>query len=113
MIVIECPFEPSHTHEYPDDWIMGGASSLDPRADERWHPTLYEYYNDRAERIYLTQVPLCDDEALEYCTTIASWGRDWNPVWIAAVRPDKGAEMLPFIYNKTDDTLYPKESGDG
>ena len=110
MIVIECGYEPEHTHEYPDDWTFGGANETDPRADPRWHPTTYEYYDDKLRRIAQTQVPICDDAALDYFTNIANRGADWNPVWIAAIRPDqRGAEMLPFKYNKADDTVYPNE----
>lgn len=110
MIVIECPFEPPHTHEYPDDWMMGGASGLDPRADPRWRPTTYEYYDDKLQRIAVTQTPLCDDEALDHCTAIAGRGPDWNPVWVRAIRPGDHAEMLPWTYDKATDTLLPKET---
>ena len=107
-IQIECSFEPPHTHEYPDDWIFGGATGDDPRADRRWHPTTYEYYNDRLERIAVTQVPLCDDEALDYFTKVGEWGKNFNPVWLWAVRPE-GITVLPFTYDKSTDTVYPSE----
>lgn len=106
-IIIECAFDPPHTHHYPDDWQFGGANSLDPRADPRWHPTTYEYIDANLERIHITQVPLCDDEALDYCTNVASFGPDFNPVWVWSVTPE-GVVALPFIYDKATDTLYPK-----
>lgn len=113
VVLVDCDFDPPHVHEYPGDWEFGGANGLDPRADRRWRPTTYEYYNDRAERIWITQVPLCDDEALDNCTNIAGRGPGWNPVWVAAIRPDTGAEMLPWTYDKATDTLSPRESSDG
>lgn len=101
--------DPPHEHEFPEDWIFGGASGLDPRADPRWRPTTYEYYNERAERLWCTQTPLCDDQALDECTKIASMGPTFNPHWISAIRPDTGAEMLPWTYDKATDTLTPRE----
>jgi hypothetical protein len=106
-IIIDCPYEPPHTHEYPDDWEFGGASGLDPRVDRRWHPTTYEYIDADLKRSHVTQVPLCDDEALDYFTFVANLGPSFNPVWVWAVTPE-GVRTLPFTYDKATDTVYPK-----
>lgn len=97
--------EEEHTHILLDDWHLGGPNSTDPRADSRWAPTTYEYYDGRAQRIHVTQVPLCDDEALDYFTTVAGWGKGFNPVWVSATRPDRSVQMLPFTYNKATDEI--------
>lgn len=108
MILIECEFaEPTEEHEYPDDWHFGGADELDPRADPRWLPTTYEYYDNRAERIWVTQIPLCDDEALDRFTWVAERGADFNPVWVSAKRPSGEIEMLRWTYDKAQDLLTP------
>ena len=109
MIVLECGFDPPHTHEFPDDWIFGGANGLDPRADPRWKPTTYEYWNERAECIHITQTPLCDDQALDEFTKVASFGPTYSPHWLSAKRPNNTVEMLPWLYDKATDELYPKE----
>lgn len=105
MIEIECDYaDPPHVHEYPDDWRFGGASDLDPRADSRYRPTVYEYYDSSAQVIHTTVVPLCDDEAIDRFTDVAAYGPAYNPVWLSAKRPDGTLEMLPWTYNKQTDT---------
>lgn len=106
MIVHPCQFD-GPDHEYPDDWIFGGANGLHPGADPRFKPTTYEYYDDKVAVVCLTQVPLCDDQALDEFTKVA--GRGFNPVWLSAKRPDGKIEMLPWTYDKAEDMLYPKE----
>ena len=106
-IVIECGYEPAHTHEYPDDWQFGGANALDPRADPRWRPTTYEYYDANLRVVHLTQVPLCDDEALEKFTDVARYGPGFVPVFLRARRPGERAVTLPWNYDKSTDTLHP------
>jgi hypothetical protein len=103
MIEIECDYsDPPHVHEYPDDWQFGGADELDPRADPRWKPTTYTYTTE----ITVTQVPLCDDQAIDEFTRICQW-RGATPRWVAAKRPGEKAEMLPWLYDADNDTVYP------
>lgn len=107
MHVIECHFtDPPHEHKFPEDWIFGGANDLDPRADPRWKPTTYVYYDQNASEITLTQAPLCDDEALDLFSQVARF-RGAQPKWCSAKRPGGVVEMLPFIYDKKSDTVYP------
>lgn len=108
MIQIECHFPPTHVHEYPDDWNLGGANATDPRADSRWRPSTYEYIDDRLDCIHTTQVPLCDDQALDEFTKVAGYGPDFNPVWLKVCRPDGTEEMLPWIYDKQTDEVRPR-----
>lgn len=108
MIEVSCSYEPPHTHTYPDDWIFSGASRTDPRGDTRFQPTTYEYYDDKAQRIHVTQVPLCDDQAIDEFTKVADYGAGFNPVWLSAKRPNGKVEMLPWIYNKATDEVSPR-----
>jgi hypothetical protein len=108
MIEVECHYtDPPHVHEYPDDWKFGGANGLHPGADPRWKPTTYEYFDDKIQRIHVTQTPLCDDQALDEFTKIARMGPTFNPKWLRVRRPDGTTEMLPWEYNKEQDTFYP------
>jgi len=108
MAVIEliCPFGPEHVHEFPDDWRLGGASGTDPRADERFSPTTYTYFDNKLQILHFTQVPVCDDEAIDYFTSVASWGAGFNPVWVQATRPDGTVETLPVEYEKATDIAW-------
>jgi hypothetical protein len=114
MISIDCANQnPPHTHTYPDDWVFGGANGVDPRADVRWRPTTYIYYSGTLEVLHTTQVPLCDDDALDRFTNVAGYGPEYDPVVLMAVREDGTRELLPWKYNKSDDTLTPREFNDG
>lgn len=107
--VIECYYlEEPHTHEFPDDWKFGGADGLHPGADPRYLPTVYEYYNDRADIIWTTSVPLCDYQAIDEFTLVGEMGKNYNPVWVSAKRPDGSLEMLHWVYNKATDTVSEK-----
>ena len=109
MIVIPCKYD-GPDHEFPDDWIFGGANGQHPGADPRWHPTIYVYYNDRAQPIWSTVTPLCDDQAIDEFTLIAR--HHGNPVWLSAERTQedgtKVVEMLPWTYDKSTDTATEK-----
>lgn len=102
---IECAYE-GPVHEYPYDWVFGGSNESDPRSDPRWRPTTYEYYNSRIEIIHVTQTPLCDDEAIDHFTWVASLGPGFDPVNISARRPDGIIEMLKVRYDKGTDTAH-------
>lgn len=106
-IVRQCQFAPSNYHCWPEDWIFGGPDGEDPRADPRWHPTTYEYWDGKLEICWRTQTPLCDDEALDHCTWVASLGKSFNPVWIIAIRYNGLPQKLPWEYNKETDELTP------
>lgn len=91
-------------HYFPLGWTFGGANSSDPRADPRWKPTTYEYYDDRLAIIHVTQSPLCDEQAIDEFTIVAGYGRGFNPVRLSARRPDGKIEMLRVEYDKATDT---------
>lgn len=105
-VILECDFEPPHEHRFPSDWRFGGASGVDPRADERWLPTTYTYLSDRLDPIHVTQVPVCDNEAIDYFSKVAGWGKGFNPVWLQAKRPDGTVEILKVQYEKETDTAW-------
>lgn len=107
MPTFDCPYAEGEVHSWPEDWTFGGANGTDPRADPRWHPTTYEYWDDRIEICFKTQVPLCDDQALDMCTWVAGLGKSFNPMWVIAVRYDGTPEKLPWTYDKETDVLTP------
>ena len=96
-------------HEFPDDWEFGGANDEHPGADPRYRPTTYVYFDDKIRPIHLTQVPLCDDQAIDEFTFVANISPDFNPVWLQATRPDRKVVMLPIQYDKTTDIATDKE----
>lgn len=102
-VVLECNYEPPHEHYFPSDWQFGGPNETDPRADPRWIPTTYTYLDERLESIHVTQVPICDDQAIDNFTQVAGWGKDFNPVWIQAERPNGVVEILKVKYDKETD----------
>ena len=102
-----------HTHEFPDDWIFGGPSGTDPRADPRWRATTYTYFDDKLTIVHFTQVPICDDEAIELFTAVANYGPRFNPVWLQATRPNGTVETLPVEYDKSEDVVWENENGQG
>lgn len=95
-------------HEYPDDWIFDGADGKDPAADPRWRGTTYVYFDEQVRPIHLTQVPRCDDEAIDMFTFVAGISRSHKPRWIQATRTDRSTEMLPVEYVIEEDTVYDK-----
>lgn len=107
MLEVECPFEPPHTHTYPDDWIFGGADGTHPGADSRFESNRYYYYNDKFDLIYVTSVPLCMDEAIDHFTFVANLGGSYNPVYIGSRAPEESVpQMLPFRYDKSTDQVW-------
>lgn len=105
-LVVECPFDPPHEHVFPEDWQFGGADGSDFRTDPRWRPSVYVYISDRLQLLHTTVAPSCDDEAIDYFTTVASFGKDFNPKWIRVRRPDGSSTTLPVIYNKATDEVF-------
>jgi hypothetical protein len=105
MITLICHYtDPPHEHTYPDDWIFGGASGNDPRADPRYKACTYTYYDADASALWITQTPLCDDRAIDEFTKIANMGKTFNPKWLGVKRPDESVDMLPWVYDKQTDT---------
>lgn len=104
--VISCPYDPPHTHEFPHDWIWSGPDGLDPRGDPRWQPTTYTYYDDQIRVVHMTQVPLCDDQAIDEFTHVANFGPGYRPKWLYAKRPDGTVEPLPVTYDVDTDEVF-------
>lgn len=104
---LNCRFDPPHTHEFEDDWEFGGADGLDPRADPRWRPTTYEYFDGGLHPIYVTQTPLCDDQAIDEFTLVAEISWEFVPVYLSAKPYGGKSEMLGWKYDKATDTVKP------
>jgi hypothetical protein len=105
--VITCSFDPPHEHIYPADWTFGGSDGTDPRADERYKPDTYYYFDDQLRIIHVTQVPLCDDEAVDRFTEVAAYGPNFNPVFLHVRRhEDSSSRSIPVTYDKATDTVY-------
>lgn len=102
-IVFDCQYDPPHTHEYPDDWDFGGASGMHPGTDKRYQPSTYVYFDDQLTICDITQVPLCDDEAIDRFTMVARNAR-CKPKWIQVTRPNGVTETLPVRYDAETDT---------
>lgn len=107
VVRIECPYEPPHYHEFPDDWKFGGANGLHPGADPRWKPSVYTYYDASTQVCHVTSAPLCDDQALDEFTVVARFS---NPKWLSVRRPDGTQEMLPWTYDAEEDLLTKRSS---
>lgn len=103
MIVLNCPYEPLHHHEFPDDWIFGGADKSDPRADTRWSPTTYVYLDNHLNPVWTTQTPLCLDQAIDEFTKHAPLGATYLQY------KNVGGELLlaDWIYDPATDVVSP------
>ena len=98
-------FGEEHWHSFPNDWEFGGPNGTDPRADRRWKQTTYQYYDSSARVIHTTQIPLCDDQAVDEFTKVANYGAKFDPKWVSARRSDGVVQMLPWVYDKTTDEV--------
>jgi hypothetical protein len=108
MKILTCRYEPPHTHEYPDDWQFDGANGLDPRADPRYRGSTYFYYDADLTLLEVTQVPLCDDQALDEFTKVAGYGPRFNPRYIQVKRPGESKPSpMPWNYYKETDEVVP------
>lgn len=97
-MIVECDYFEPHTHDWPSEYPLGHPD---------WKPSTYYYYDENLKHLFLTQVPLCDYEAIDYFTTVASWGPQWNPVYLTVVRPGTNeAETLKVRYNKETDEVF-------
>lgn len=97
-----------HIHEFPDDWIFGGADGLHPGADTRYQPTTYIYYNEDLTEASTVSHLLCDDEALDYFSTVAKIVGN-RPKWVSVKRPGEKLVMLAWTYNTDTDELMEKK----
>jgi hypothetical protein len=104
-VIQDCTFDIPHCHEYPDDWEFGGPAGTDPRADPRWRGSTYTYLDATLHQIHLTQAPLCDSQALDEFTLVASWGL--QPVYLQVKRPSGEVIVLPWQYNEKTDEMSP------
>ena len=102
VVVVQCRYDPPHTHVYPHDWQFGGANGTHPGSDPRWRPSVYVYISSRLEVIHTTVAPLCDDEAIDRFTD----HRYLDPKWIRVRRPDGTSETLPVIYDPETDEVF-------
>lgn len=106
MTVILCEYDIPHEHEFPEDWVFGGADGMHFGADVRWKPVSYTYYNEAFEAIHVTSAPLCDQQAIDEFTLVANYGAGFVPVYLGARHQGEAvATMLPVKYNKADDTV--------
>lgn len=106
ILLTHLPSDEECVHEFPDDWQFGGANGTDPRADTRWVQSTYLYYDDRLRVVHFTQVPICDNEAIDYFTKVASYGPEFNPCFLQVKRPDGHIEPVAGRYDKDVDTFY-------
>lgn len=108
-LVQECPYESSHVHKFPKNWFFGGPDRTDPRADPRWLPASYLYYDAGLRLLHTTSVPFCDDEAIDDFTRVAAFGPAYDPVYIGVVRPgERKQHLLPWVYDKKEDLVSPR-----
>lgn len=105
-LVLECPYEPPHVHEFPDDWEFAGADGTDPRADHRYRSDTWVYLDATLHEVHLTQVPLCDDQAIDEFTKVAGWGL--NPVYLQVKRAGTTEFIvLEWKYDEQSDQVSP------
>lgn len=46
-------------HTLPGDWIFGGPTDEDPRADPRWRPMTYVFMDRLLRTKHMTSEPMC------------------------------------------------------
>jgi hypothetical protein len=106
VITLDCEYElceKEKFHHFPDDWRLGGAADVSPAADPRWFPTTYFYYDEKLQEIWMTQGPMCDEEAIDLFTWVNSFDK-FHPVYIGVKRPgEEKPTMMPIKYDPTTD----------
>jgi hypothetical protein len=106
VLIQECPYDPPHSHEFPSDWFFGGPDLADPRADPRWIPPGYVYLDGSLHPVHTTSAPVCDDQAIDEFTLVASWGL--KPVYLQVRRPGQTKlEIVPWTYDEPSDSVSP------
>lgn len=105
VIVITCHWtDPPHFHEYPGDWVFGGANSTHPATDPRWRSTVYTYLDAEFRPVYSTSEYLCDDQAIERFTWVRDSIQGARPKYIMVQRPGATKPIaLPWTYNWEND----------
>jgi hypothetical protein len=94
MILLEYP-EWGCEHEYPDNWVFGGAIGADPRADPRYLPTTYVFMDRKLQAIHTCCSSLCDHEAIQSKKPrIENSFRNAKVYYIKAIRPDGTTELI-------------------
>jgi hypothetical protein len=109
IIRITCNYtDPPHFHDYPSDWIFGGADGTHPAPDPRWRSTTYVYLDAEFKPVYMTSEYLCDDEAIDKFTWVRDSIQGAKPKYLMAQRPGESKpKALPWIYDiKTDEAIY-------
>lgn len=71
---------------------------------------MYIYYDADTSELWRTVTPLCDDQALDEFTQVATI-KGSNPRWCSVKRPDGSTEMLPWLYDAAKDLLTPFTGG--
>lgn len=105
-MILECSYlDEPHEHTFPDDWIFAGDNDADPRADPRWRPTTYVYFDQKLRPIWHTQTPLCDHQALDEFTKVTQFGPTFQPMLIEKHEPGKKSIFLPYQYDPATDTI--------
>lgn len=102
MIQLECPYG-GPSHEYLDDWVLGGADGKHPGADRRLKTRIYTYWSDEVEILWTTSIPICDDEAIDKFTWVAKTLR-CNPTRLSVRVVGEQEVMLPVVYDSATDT---------
>lgn len=83
------------SHEFPDDWVFGGAIGADPRADDRWRPTVYAYLNNKLRPIFVDSSSLCDHQAVqEKRLAVEGYFPPTKVYYIQAQRPDGTTQLI-------------------
>lgn len=103
-----CRYVEGIVHEFPDDWVFGGADGKHPGADPRFAVNNYTYFDEDVQPLFHTCAPVCDEAAVDDFTWVASLGPDFRPKWVAVRRKDGHEEMLPWVYDKDTDTVTEK-----
>lgn len=112
---VQCQYNASVQHEFPDDWVFGGANGKHPGADPRWRPTSYIYYDQNLLVTWHTSSPLCDEEAIARIADLEdTFGRGVEPCeihWLHAVHPGETRETT-LIWSRMDEQAEAMASGD-
>lgn len=105
MIEVDCRYSDTCKHEYPDDWIFGGADELHPGADPRYVPTIYTYFDSEFRPIWSTTEYLCDEQAIEKFTWVRDIGPSFHPKYVQANLPGEKPRPLPWVYDEVKDEV--------
>lgn len=103
VVTVDCKY--GEPHKYPSDWKFGGADGKHPGADSRWSPTVYIYWSEDFDQIFVTSSPVCDDQAIDEFTKIAEIFPNEKPKYLSARRPGGKEEMLTLTYDRATDEV--------